>query len=161
MAKNKKQKTNDNLIAQNKKARFDYFIEDTLEAGLKLEGWEVKSLRDKRVQLKESYVIFKHDNLWLFGAHISPLSTVSSHVVADPVRTRKLLLNRKEINKIRDQVTQKGATAVALKLYWARGNVKLKLGVAKGKKDHDKRQTLKDRDWARDKNRILKQSQLD
>ncbi|SFV67969.1 tmRNA-binding protein SmpB [hydrothermal vent metagenome] len=158
MAK-KKKTNNDNLIAQNKKARFDYFIEDTLEAGLSLEGWEVKSLRQKKVQLKESYVIFKNNNLWLFGAHISPLLTASTHINTDPTRTRKLLLHRKEINKIRDKINQKGATAVALKLYWARGNVKLELGIAKGKKEHDKRQSIKEKDWARDKSRLLKTAQ--
>ena len=154
MAKNKK----DNLItiALNKKARHDYFIEQTLEAGLSLQGWEVKSLRDNKVQIKESYVIYKSNELFLFGAHISPLNSASSHVYCDPIRTRKLLLNRLEINRLREKITQKGATVVPLKLYWARGRVKLEIGLAKGKKGHDKRQDIKDRDWKLDKARALK-----
>jgi SsrA-binding protein len=141
-----------------KKARHDYFIEQSLEAGLSLEGWEVKSLRDNKVQIKESYVILKNNELFLFGAHISPLKNASTHVNTDPTRTRKLLLNRLEINRIRDKINQKGATVVPLKLYWARGKVKLEIGVAKGKKSHDKRQDIKDRDWQRDKQRTLKQT---
>ena len=154
MAKNKKD--NLNTIALNKKARHDYFIEQTLEAGLSLQGWEVKSLRDNRVQIKESYVIYKSNELFLFGAHISPLNSASTHVDCDPIRTRKLLLNRLEINRLREKITQKGATVVPLKLYWARGRVKLEIGLAKGKKGHDKRQDIKDRDWKLDKARALK-----
>ncbi len=154
MAKNKKD--NLNTIALNKKARYDYFIEQTLEAGLSLQGWEVKSLRDNKVQIKESYVIYKSNELFLFGAHISPLNSASSHVDCDPIRTRKLLLNRLEINRLREKITQKGATVVPLKLYWARGRVKLEIGLAKGKKGHDKRQDIKDRDWKLDKARALK-----
>jgi len=154
MSKNKKD--NLNTIALNKKARYDYFIEQTLEAGLSLQGWEVKSLRDNRVQIKESYVIYKSNELFLFGAHISPLNSASSHVDCDPIRTRKLLLNRLEINRLREKITQKGATVVPLKLYWARGRVKLEIGLAKGKKGHDKRQDIKDRDWKLDKARTLK-----
>ena len=155
----KKKKTdNSNTIALNKKARHDYFIEQSLEAGISLEGWEVKSLRDGRVQIKESYVILKNNELFLFGAHISPLNSASSHVDPDPTRTRKLLLHRLEINRIRDKINQKGATVVPLKLYWARGKVKLEIGVAKGKKSHDKRQDIKERDWKRDKERALKDS---
>ena len=154
MAKNKKD--NLNTIALNKKARYDYFIEQTLEAGLSLQGWAVKSLRDNRVQIKESYVIYKSNELFLFGAHISPLNSASSHVDCDPIRTRKLLLNRLEINRLREKITQKGATVVPLKLYWARGRVKLEIGLAKGKKGHDKRQDIKDRDWKLDKARALK-----
>jgi SsrA-binding protein len=131
----KKKKTdNSNTIALNKKARHDYFIEQSLEAGISLEGWEVKSLRDSRVQIKESYVILKNNELFLFGAHISPLSCASTHVDPDPTRTRKLLLHRLEINRLRDKINQKGATVVPLKLYWVRGKVKLEIGVAKGKK---------------------------
>ena len=156
--KTKKAKVNSNTIALNKKARHDYFIEQTLEAGLSLEGWEVKSLRDNKVQIKESYVIFKNNEMFLFGSHISPLNSASTHVNADPTRTRKLLLHRLEINRIRDKVEQKGATVVPLKLYWLRGKVKLEIGVAKGKKSHDKRQDIKSRDWQRDKQRALKES---
>ncbi len=141
----------------NKKARHDYFIEQTLEAGLSLEGWEVKSLRDNKVQIKESYVIVKNNEMFLFGAHISALQSASTHVDPDPTRTRKLLLNRIEINRLREKIEQKGATVVPLKLYWKRGRVKLEIGVAKGKKAHDKRQDIKSRDWQRDKQRTLKE----
>lgn len=155
----KKKKTdNSNTIALNKKARYDYFIEQSLEAGISLEGWEVKSLRGGRVQIKESYVILKNNELFLFGAHISPLASASTHVNPDPTRTRKLLLHRLEINRLRDKINQKGATVVPLKLYWTRGKVKLEIGVAKGKKAYDKRQDIKDRDWKRDKERTLKDS---
>ncbi len=151
-------KQNSNTIIFNKKAKFDYFIEQTLEAGLSLQGWEVKSLRGKKVQLKESYILLKNGELFLFGAHISPLKTASSHIDADPIRNRKLLLHKKEIRLIIEKITQKGATAVPLSLYWQSGVVKLSLGIAKGKKQHDKRAAAKDRDWNRDKKRILKDS---
>jgi SsrA-binding protein len=141
----------------NKKARHDYFIEQTLEAGLSLEGWEVKSLRENKVQIKESYVILKNSEMFLFGAHISALQSTSTHVTADATRTRKLLLNRLEINRLKEKVEQKGATIVPLKMYWKRGRVKLEIGVAKGKKAHDKRQDVKSRDWQRDKQRTLKE----
>ncbi|CAB9539107.1 tmRNA-binding protein SmpB [Bathymodiolus brooksi thiotrophic gill symbiont] len=157
MAK-KNKKINSNTIAVNKKARHDYFIEQSLEAGLSLEGWEVKSLRDNKVQIKESYVILKNNELFLFGSHISPLKYASTHVNADPTRIRKLLLHRLEINRIKDKINQKGATVVPLKLYWLRGKVKLEIGVAKGKKEHDKRQDIKEKDWKRDKQRALKES---
>ncbi len=157
MAK-KNKKINSNTIAVNKKARHDYFIEQSLEAGLSLEGWEVKSLRDNKVQIKESYVILKNNELFLFGSHISPLKYASTHVNADPTRIRKLLLHRLEINRIKDKINQKGATVVPLKLYWLRGKVKLEIGVAKGKKEYDKRQDIKEKDWKRDKQRALKES---
>ncbi|MBC8493709.1 MAG: SsrA-binding protein SmpB [Candidatus Thioglobus sp.] len=155
--KSKKTKTSSNTIVLNKKARHDYFIEQTLEAGLSLEGWEVKSLRDNKVQIKESYVIVKNNEMFLFGAHISALQSASTHVDPDPTRTRKLLLNRIEINRLREKIEQKGATVVPLKLYWKKGRVKLEIGVAKGKKAHDKRQDIKSRDWQRDKQRTLKE----
>ncbi|SHE20375.1 tmRNA-binding protein SmpB [Bathymodiolus brooksi thiotrophic gill symbiont] len=157
MAK-KNKKINSNTIVVNKKARHDYFIEQSLEAGLSLEGWEVKSLRDNKVQIKESYVILKNNELFLFGSHISPLKYASTHVNADPTRIRKLLLHRLEINRIKDKINQKGATVVPLKLYWLRGKVKLEIGVAKGKKEYDKRQDIKEKDWKRDKQRALKES---
>jgi SsrA-binding protein len=157
MAK-KNKKTNSNTIVVNKKARHDYFIEQSLEAGLCLKGWEVKSLRDNKVQIKESYVILKNNELFLFGSHISPLNTASTHINADPIRTRKLLLHRLEINRIKDKINQKGATVVPLKLYWLKGKVKLEIGVAKGKKEHDKRQDIKEKDWKIDKQRALKES---
>ncbi len=152
----KKSSTPDNIIAVNKKARHDYFIEDTLEAGLALQGWEVKSLRAKSVQLKESYVLLKDGEAWLFGAHISPLPTASTHIDPDPTRSRKLLMHRREIDRLIGAVERKGYTIVALKLYWKKGRAKVEVGIAKGKQLHDKRTTQKDRDWAREKARILK-----
>ena len=145
-------------IAVNKKARHNYFIEDTFEAGLALQGWEVKSLRHGRAQLTESYVHIRDGEAWLFGAHISPLNTVSAHIAADPTRTRKLLLHRVELDRLIGAVERKGYTLVPLNLHWARGNAKLDVGLAKGKKQYDKRASEKDRDWQRQKARILKSS---
>ena len=155
MAK-KKPKTADNTIAVNRLARHDYFIEDDFEVGLALEGWEVKSLRAGNLQLKESYVFVKNGEMWLVGAHISPLSSASSHVKADPRRTRKLLAHRREIDRLVGLVDRKGYTLVALSAYWSRGRAKLKIGIARGKKAHDKRATIKERDWKRDQARMLK-----
>ena len=155
MAK-KKAKTPSNTIAQNKKARFDFFIEKEYEAGLSLMGWEVKSLREGRGQLKESYVLIEKGELFLFGAHFSPLTSASTHVKTDPIRTRKLLLNRNEIDQLIGLVERKGYTIAPLTLYWSKGRVKLKIGLAKGKKQHDKRETIKERDWKRQQQRILK-----
>lgn len=157
MAK-KKPSTPDNTIAVNKKARHDYFIEDTFEAGLVLEGWEVKSLRSKSIQLKESYVLLKDGEAWLFGVHISPLPTASTHINPDPTRSRKLLLNRREIDRLVGAVERKGFTIVPLKLYWKKGRAKAEIGLAKGKQLHDKRATSKDRDWQREKARLTKHS---
>lgn len=154
MAKTKKAPSN--TIAQNKKARFDFFIEQDFEAGLVLEGWEVKSMREGRAQLKESYVTIKRGELFLVGAHISPLNSASTHITANPVRERKLLMKAYEINRLIGQVERAGYTIVPLDLYWIRGRAKLKVGLAKGKKQHDKRASIKDRDWKRDKQRILK-----
>ena len=155
MAK-KKAKVPSNTIAQNKKARFDFFIEKEYEAGLSLMGWEVKSLRDGRAQLKESYVLIERGELFLYGAHFSPLTSASTHVKTDPVRMRKLLLNRREIDQLIGSVERQGYTIAPLALYWSRGRVKLKIGLAKGKKQHDKRETIKERDWKRQQQRILK-----
>lgn len=154
MAKTKK--TAPNTIAKNRKARFDFFIEDDFEAGLVLEGWEVKSMRAGRVQLKESYVTINNGELFLVGAHISPLTSASTHVVANPVRARKLLMKKYEINRLVGKVERAGYTIVPLDLYWARGRAKLKVGLAKGKKQHDKRASIKERDWKREQQRILK-----
>ena len=143
-------------IAINKNARFNYFIEEQFEAGLALEGWEVKSLRAGKAQLTESYVIVRDGEIWLLGTNITPLNSVSSHVKADPTRTRKLLFNRKEIDRLTGLVDRKGYTLVPLELYWARGRTKLAVGLAKGKKQFDKRATEKDRDWKRDKARTMK-----
>jgi SsrA-binding protein len=152
----KKEKSGEGTIAQNKKARFDYFIEDRIEAGLALQGWEVKSMRAGKAQLTDSFVIFRDGEAWLLGSHVSPLNTVSTHVVAGPKRTRKLLMNRREIDRLIGLVERKGYTLIALELYWSKNKVKVKVGLAKGKKQHDKRDTEKDRDWQRDKSRVLK-----
>ncbi len=135
-------------IAQNKKARFDYFIEERLEAGLALQGWEVKSMRAGKAQLTDAFVILREGEAWLLGSHIAPLNTTSTHVVADPKRIRKLLLNRREIDRL--------TGLVALELYWSKNRAKLAIGLAKGKKQHDKRDTEKDRDWERDRARVMK-----
>ena len=154
-----KPKTNDNpLIAENRQARHEYFIEEHYEAGISLQGWEVKSMRAGRVQLKEAYVFLKNAEAYLYGAHISALPTASTHVIPDPIRTRKLLLNRAELGRLVGAVDRKGYTLVPLELYWKTGRAKLKIGLAKGKKDHDKRATSKDRDWQREKSRLMKHS---
>lgn len=154
----KNSKKPQNMIAQNKKARHDFFIEDTLEAGLVLEGWEVKSLRAGKGQITESYVQLRNGEAWLFGSQITPLLTASTHIKPDPTRTRKLLVHRLELDRLVGAVERKGYTLVALDLHWKKGKVKIEVGLAKGKKQHDKRATEKDRDWERQKNRILKAS---
>jgi SsrA-binding protein len=151
-----KPKTSASTIALNKKARHDYFIEDRLEAGLALQGWEVKSLREGRVQLTESYIMIKNGEAWLFGIHISPLLSASTHVVPDPTRTRKLLLHRRELDRLIGAVERKGYTLVPTALYWKRGKAKLEVALARGKQTHDKRATEKDRDWQREKQRMLR-----
>ena len=143
-------------IALNKRARHEYFIEENLEAGMSLQGWEVKSLRAGKAQITEGYVLVKNGEAWLIGAHIAPLKTTSTHVIADPTRTRKLLLNRKELDGLIGAVERKGYTVVPLELYWNKGNVKLAIGLAKGKQAHDKRHTEKDRDWQREKSRLMR-----
>jgi SsrA-binding protein len=145
-------------IAANKKARHDFFIEDRMEAGIALEGWEVKSLRAGRIQLVDSYVILKDNEAWLLGALITPLPTVSTHYTPDPKRTRKLLLHREELDKLIGAVERKGYTLIALSLYWKRGKCKVELGLAKGKQAHDKRDSERDRDWQREKQRLMKSS---
>lgn len=145
-----------NSIAINRRARHDYFIEQTYEAGLVLEGWEVKSLRDGRAQLAESYILLKHSEAWLFGCHITPLNTASTHIHPDPIRTRKLLLNHSEINKLVGGVERKGYTLIPLRLYWKHGRAKIEIALAKGKKEYDKRATIKEQDWQREKERILR-----
>ena len=144
------------LIAENRKARFDYFIEDRYEAGLALAGWEVKAMRAGRAQLKEAYVYLRGGEAFLIGAHISPLAAASTHVAADPVRTRKLLLHRHELQHLIGLVERRGYTLVPLELYWKQGRAKIRVGLAKGKKQHDKRATEKERDWQRDKARLLR-----
>jgi SsrA-binding protein len=154
MAKAEK-KQKDPVIAVNKRARFDYHIDEHFEAGLVLEGWEVKSLRDGRINFGESYALLKDGEAWLFGAQITPLISASTHVVADKMRNRKLLLHKVELNRLIGAVERKGYTVIPLKLYWKGNRVKVDLGLAKGKKLHDKRETEKERDWQRDKARIL------
>ena len=145
-------------IAVNRKARFDYFIEERLEAGLSLMGWEVKSMRAGKAQIAEAYVYVKDGEAFLYGAHISALNSASTHVDTDPTRTRKLLLNRRQLDHLVGAVERKSYTLVPLELYWKAGRAKLEIGLAKGKKQHDKRNTEKDRDWQRDKSRIMKSS---
>ena len=145
-------------IADNKKAFHDYFIEERFEAGMALEGWEVKSIRAGRVQLKEAYVIVKSGEIFLFGSHISPLPTASTHVKPDPVRSRKLLMHASEISKLIGKVERAGYTLVPLNLHFSKGRVKCEIGLAKGKKQYDKRETEKARDWQREQQKILKQN---
>lgn len=154
----KKPKALDSTIVLNKKARHDYFLQDTFEAGVVLEGWEVKSLRLKKVQLIDSYVLIKDGEAFLLGCNVTPLNTASTHVIADPGRTKKLLLHSKELAKLFIAVQQKGNTCVAVKLYWKGHLIKCQIAIAKGKQDHDKRATEKDREWQIDKRRILRQA---
>jgi len=144
-------------IIDNKKAFHDYFVEERFEAGLALEGWEVKSIRAGRVQLKESYVVLKNGEVWLIGCHISPMTTASTHVKPDPTRTRKLLLRADEIKKLVGKVERAGYALVPLNLHYTKGRIKLDIGLAKGKKDYDKRDTEKKRDWEREKSQLLKE----
>jgi SsrA-binding protein len=152
----KKEEKKSSTIAQNRKARFDYFIEERFEAGLALQGWEVKSLRAGKAQLVDSFVMVRDGEAWLHGAHVAPLSSASTHVTPEPTRVRKLLMNRREIDRLTGLVERKGYTLVALELYWSKGRAKLALGLAKGKKQHDKRASEKDRDWDRDRARLLR-----
>ncbi len=154
-AKSKK-KTSDNTIAQNRRARFDYQILDTFEAGVALAGWEVKSLRAGKVQLTDSFVQMHRGEAYLYGANITPLDTISTHYVSEPTRTRKLLLHKKELAKISAAIAQKGQTCVCTVLYWKGHLVKAKVGLAAGKKQHDKRDTEKERDWQRQKARVVR-----
>lgn len=155
----KKKKPQSNTIALNKRAKFDYFIEDKFEAGIALSGWEVKSLREGKGQLTDSYVFFKNGEAFLLGAQIQPLLSASTHFVCEPTRTRKLLLNRKELTRLQDAIEQKGYTVVATALYWKKHLVKCEIGLAKGKKQHDKRDTEKERDWNRQKQRVMSHAQ--
>jgi len=148
--------TNRKTIALNKRARFEYHIEERLEAGVALEGWEVKALREGRVQFADSYVLLKDNEAYLFGCQINPLPTASTHVTPDPTRTRKLLLHRREIDHLVGAVDRRGYTVIPTAMYWSRGKAKVEIGLAKGKRQHDKRKTEKDRDWERQKKRIMK-----
>ncbi|NQV86520.1 MAG: SsrA-binding protein SmpB [Woeseiaceae bacterium] len=156
MSSQKKKKPSGNVIAVNRKARHDYFIEDTHEAGLVLEGWEVKCMREGRAQITEGYVTLHRGEAFLVGAHFSPLTSTSTHIKANPTRSRKLLLNRQELDRLTGAVERKGYSLIPLNLHWHKGRAKLDVGLGKGKKQHDKRADQKDQDWQRQKERILK-----
>jgi len=158
MAK-KTQKNQGSTIALNKKAKFDYELHDRFEAGIALTGWEVKSLRAGKGNITDCYVIFKNNEAWLQAAQIQPLLSASTHFVTDPFRNRKLLLNRREISRLQEAVEQKGYTVVPTALYWKEHLVKLEIAIAKGKQLHDKRETEKERDWAREKQRLFQHDQ--
>jgi SsrA-binding protein len=145
-------------IAQNRRARFDYELSDRFEAGIALEGWELKSIRSGKAQLVDSFVLVRDGEAWLHGATITPLVSASTHVVANPKRTRKLLLHKKEIARLFAETSQKGYTCVATSLYWKGNKVKCEVALAKGKKEHDKRESERDRDWKRQQGRVLKHS---
>lgn len=152
----KKIKKSDNTIAVNKKARHEFFIDETFEAGIVLDGWEVKAIRSGKVNMSESYVIMHQGEAYLHGCHITPLTSASTHVIAEPVKPRKLLLHTKELAKLFGVVSREGQTIAALKMYWKGPWVKVEIGTAQGKKLHDKRATSKDREWAREKERAMK-----
>lgn len=154
MAKDKTH-TSNKTLAQNRKAHHEYTLEERFEAGVILQGWEVKSLRAGKVQIADSYVLLKRGEAWLIGANISPLLSASTHIKADPTRSRKLLMHRKELDRLIGLAERKGYTLIPLSLYWKHNRVKIEVGLAKGKKKHDKRETEKDRDWAREKQRLM------
>lgn len=158
MAKTKKgnKGAGGNAIAVNRRARHDYFIEERLEAGIELQGWEVRSLRSGRAQVAEAYVVLKGGEAWLIGAHIPPLPSASTHIVPEPTRTRRLLLHRHEIDRLIGATERRGYTVVPLQLYWKRGRAKLEIGLAKGKRKHDKREAEKQKDWEREKQRLVR-----
>ncbi len=151
-----KQATAQKTIALNKRARYEYAIEERIEAGIALEGWEVKALRAGHIQFADSYVLLKDHEAFLFGTTITPLATASTHIHPDPMRTRKLLLHRRQIEQLFAAVDRKGYTVVPTAMYWSKGKVKVEIGLAKGKKEYDKRKVVKDRDWEREKGRLMK-----
>lgn len=156
MSKVKKKSSNTGTIALNKRAKYDYFVDQKFEAGLVLSGWEVKSLREGKAQLVDAFVIIHQNEAWLVGARITPLLSASTHVVCEPMRQRKLLLNRKELERIIQVTEQKGKTCAAMALYWKGNKIKCEVALVTGKKEHDKRDTERDRDWSRDKERLMK-----
>ncbi|HHE6469935.1 TPA: SsrA-binding protein SmpB [Providencia rettgeri] len=158
MTKKKPYKPGSATIAMNKRARHEYSIEEEFEAGLSLQGWEVKSLRAGKANIGDSYVILRDGEAYLFGANFTPLTVASSHVVCDPTRSRKLLLNQRELDTLYGKVNREGYTVIALSLYWKNAWCKVKIGVARGKKSHDKRSDIKEREWQLDKARIMKHS---
>ena len=143
-------------IVENRKAYHDYFVEEKFEAGLALEGWEVKAIRAGRAQLKEAYVVVRKGEIVLLGAHVTPLATASTHIHPDPTRTRKLLLHRLEINRLIGKVERAGYTLAPLNLHFTKGRIKLEIGLARGKKQYDKRATIKEREWKREQQRALR-----
>ena len=155
MAANKGKKPAATIVL-NKKARHDYFIEEKFEAGLALQGWEVKSLRAGRIQIRDSYILLKDNEAFLFGALVTPLPTASTHITPEPMRTRKLLLHRRELDRLRGAVERKGYAVIPTAMYWKHGRAKVEIGLAKGKKAHDKRRAEKDRDWDRQKQRLMR-----
>ena len=158
MTKKKAHKPGSATVAMNKRARHEYFIEEEYEAGLSLQGWEVKSLRAGKANISDSYILLRDGEEFLFGSTFQPLAVASSHVVCDPTRNRKLLLKQRELDSLYGRVNREGYTLVALSLYWKNAWCKLKIGVARGKKEHDKRDDIKDREWKLDKARIMKNS---
>lgn len=158
MIKKKPYKPGSATIAMNKRARHEYSIEEEFEAGLSLQGWEVKSLRAGKANIGDSYVLLRDGEAYLFGANFTPLTVASSHVVCDPTRSRKLLLNQRELDTLYGKVNREGYTVIALSLYWKNAWCKVKIGVARGKKSHDKRSDIKEREWQLDKARIMKHS---
>ncbi|ORM62923.1 SsrA-binding protein [Pantoea rodasii] len=158
MTKKKAHKPGSATIALNKRARHEYFIEEEFEAGMSLQGWEVKSLRAGKANISDSYIMLRDGEAYLFGSTFQPLAVASSHVVCDPTRSRKLLLKQRELDSLYGRVNREGFTVVALSMYWKNAWAKLKIGVARGKKEHDKRNDVKDREWQMDKARIMKNS---
>ena len=156
MTQQKPKRDGNAIIAQNRRVTHDYFIEQRLETGLALQGWEVKSLRDGKISLAESYIQIHQAEAYLYGAHITPLPTASTHIKPQPTRHRKLLLHRHQLDQLIGAVERKGYTLVPTFMYWKQGRAKLEIGLAKGKKAHDKRESLKTRDWNRDKQRLMK-----
>ena len=156
MKKKNIDKSGSMTIAQNRRARYEYIVEEEFEAGLALQGWEVKSLRAGKANISDSFVVLRNGAAYLFGATITPLNVASSHTVCEPMRTRKLLLNQRELDSLFGRVNREGYTVVALSMYWKNAWSKIKIGVAKGKKDHDKREDLKNREWRLDRARIMK-----
>jgi len=156
MAKKNDQKSSSNTIALNRRARYEYHLEERLEAGIALLGWEVKALREGNIQFNESYVLLSGGEAFLFGCHITPLVSASSHVSAAPMRTRRMLLHKRELDRLIGHVERQGYTLIPTAMYWKKGKVKVEIALAKGKKQHDKRRTEKDRDWERQKSRIMK-----
>ena len=152
----KKSKINSNQVAANKRARFDYHIDETFEAGLQLHGWEVKSIRSGKANLSDTYVVVRNGEAYLLNAQITPLESASTHVIADPTRSRKLLLHKKELATIHGALSKKGHSCVPLEMYWKGPYVKIKIGLAQGKKQHDKRDTIRDREWSIEKQRTIR-----